>query len=224
MMSQAFYTGITGLKTNSTGINIISDNLANIDTIGFKGNSYEFSNMFQRILNTPNESPTGSSVNSGVGTGVKLQATPMIKETGSLIPTAISTDLSILGDGWFGIIGKNNAVYTRDGAFTFDANTNLVSVDGLHVLGTLGNNISKNNVLTKTLTDVPLSDINSQKKLHFPKTLTYPPEVTSVVKYYGNIGTDNTVRTMSASVVDIKNNKNNLQYLIIQVSMTLKME
>ena len=210
-MTQAFYTGITGIQTNATGINIISDNLANIDTIGFKGISYEFSTMFQSMINTPNESPTGSSVNSSVGSGVQLQATPLIEQTGSLIPTDRSTDLAILGDGWFGMLGKGEPIYTRDGAFTFDANTDLVSVDGLHVLGTMGDNISKDNVLTKTLDDVLLGDINAQEKLHFPKTLTYPPEATSLVKYYGNIGTDPIIRNMGASIVDIDNNKNNLQ-------------
>ena len=217
MMTQAFYTGITGIQTNSTGINIISDNLANIDTVGFKGNGYEFSNLFQTMLNTPNESPTGSSVNSGVSTGVKLQATPLIQQTGTLIPTDRSTDLSILGDGWFGMLGEGDPVYTRDGSFTFDSNTDLVSVDGLHVLGTMGDNISKNNVLTKTLENVPLGDINSQEKLHFPKTLTYAPEATSLVKYSGNIGTDDVTRKMSASVVDANNNKNDLELKFTKV-------
>lgn len=218
MMTQAFYTGITGIQTNATGIDIISDNLANIDTVGFKGTGYEFSNMYQSMLNTPNESPTGSSVNSGIGTGVRLQATPLIKQTGTLIPTDRSTDLAILGDGWFGMLGEGDPIYTRDGAFTFDSNTDLVSVDGLYVLGSMGGNISDNNVLTQTLDDVPLGDINSQEKLHFPKTLTYPPEASSLAKFYGNIGTDDETRTMGASVVDPENNKNHLQIQFTKVA------
>ena len=67
MMTQAFYTGLSGLKASSQAIDVISDNLSNVSTIGFRGYSTEFSNMFEGMINTDSG---GSSVNSSIGVGV----------------------------------------------------------------------------------------------------------------------------------------------------------
>ena len=208
MMTQAFYTGISGLKTNSTGINVVSDNLANIDTVGFRGNDYEFSSLFENMLSTSDA--TSTSVDSGIGLGVKMQASPMMMQKGSFMLSGKSTDLALLDNGWFGIQGAGEPLYTRDGNFTFDKNDDLVTQDGYHVLGTMGGNISADNVLTGQLAEVKLADVAKQEKLRFPKTLTYPPEPTSKATFSGNIGTESATRTMSASVVDSQGNKNKL--------------
>lgn len=204
-MIQAFYTGINGMQTNSSGISIVSDNLANVDTVGYRGSNYEFSSLFEESI------VAGvSSSNNTVGYGSSLQATPMTNSSGSYIPTNRSTDLAILGNGWFGVQGKGDPVYTRDGAFTFDSNDDLVTVEGYHVLGTMGNNIN-GDVLTSTLDTVALSDVGTQEKLRFPKYLIYPPEPTKKASFSGNIGVTNDIRTMSAGVVDAQSNKNELK-------------
>ncbi|WP_457746856.1 flagellar hook protein FlgE [Sulfurimonas sp.] len=211
MMTQAFYTGISGLQTSSSGINIISDNLANINTVGYRGNSYEFSSLYEDALST-----TSSYASDTIGIGATLQATPMTQSTGSYILTDRSTDLAIFGDGWFGVQGEGDPLYTRDGAFTFDSNDDLVTTDGYHVLGTMGGNID-GGVLTSQLAEVPLADVGAQEKLRFPKTLTYPAEPTTTAQFIGNVGTISEVRTMSASVVDPNGTKNELklQYTLI---------
>ena len=208
MMTQAFYTGISGLKTNSTGIDIMANNLANIDTIGFRGNGYEFSSLFENMLGS---SSAGSSVNSSVGVGSKLQASPLMFQKGSPILSDKSTDLALFGDGWFGIEGNGQKLYTRDGNFTFDKNDDLVTQDGYYVLGSMGGNISADNVLTSQLPEVKLGDVTAQEKLRFPKFLTFPPQPTSSAKFYGNLGTDAGIKTMSAGVVDPQSNKNDLR-------------
>ena len=208
MMTQAFYTGISGLKTNSTGIDIMANNLANIDTIGFRGNGYEFSSLFENMLGS---SSAGSSVNSSVGVGSKLQASPLMFQKGSPILSDKSTDLALFGDGWFGIEGNGQKLYTRDGNFTFDKNDDLVTQDGYYVLGSMGGNISADNVLTSQLPEVKLGDVTAQEKLRFPKFLTFPPQPTSNAKFYGNLGTDAGIKTMSAGVVDPQSNKNDLR-------------
>ncbi len=208
MMTQAFYTGISGLKTNSTGIDIMANNLANIDTIGFRGNGYEFSSLFENMLGS---SSASSSVNSSVGVGSRLQASPLMFQKGSPILSDKSTDLALFGDGWFGIEGNGQKLYTRDGNFTFDKNDDLVTQDGYYVLGSMGGNISADNVLTSQLPEVKLGDVTAQEKLRFPKFLTFPPQPTSNAKFYGNLGTDAGIKTMSAGVVDPQSNKNDLR-------------
>ena len=208
MMTQAFYTGISGLKINSTGIDIMANNLANIDTIGFRGNGYEFSSLFENMISTTTQN---TSVNSSVGVGARLQASPLMFQKGSPILSDKSTDLALFDDGWFGIQGNGQTLYTRDGNFTFDKNDDLVTQDGFYVLGTMGGNISADNVLTEQLPEVKLQDVTAQQKLRFPKFLTFPAEPTSNAKFYGNLGTDAGIKTMSAGVVDPQSNKNDLR-------------
>jgi flagellar hook protein FlgE len=205
MMTQAYYTGISGLQTTSAGIDIISDNLANASTVGFVGSDYEFSSLFEDALSDASNVISTDSI----GLGSRLQATPMIESSGSIMTTQNSTDLAIVGDGWFGVQNANNSIsYTRNGAFTFDVNNDLVTMDGEYVLGTKANNIT-DDTLTSVVDSVALGD--TQETLRFPKNLTYPPEPTTNVALYGNIGTDNEVRSMGASLIDSNGDKNELR-------------
>jgi len=205
MMTQAFYTGISGIKNNATGIDVVSNNIANISTVGYRGSVTEFSSIFEEAINTSTVS--GSST----GYGVQVQATSMITEQGSLALSDRSTDIAIVGDGWFGVQGRNEPIYTRDGAFTFDENSDLVTTDGYYVLGTRGKNISEDNILVDKIDELLLGDITSQEKLRFPKTLTYPPEPSTNAKFLANLGVGYEPVTVSASVVDPQNNKNQLR-------------
>ncbi|MCX6052772.1 MAG: flagellar hook-basal body complex protein [Campylobacterales bacterium] len=206
-MIQAFYTGISGLQSNQTAIDIISDNLANVSTNGFRGYSAEFAPLFEDALHSASGN---SSVNSEVGVGSRVQATTMSEGNGSLILSDRSTDLALGGDGWFGIQTSGKPLYTRDGAFNFDANNDLVTTDGSHVLGTIGGNISKN-ILTSVLSEVPLKDVGTQEKLQFPKFLTYPPEPTTNAKFFSNVGIGTGTVSAGAGVVDSQGNKNHLR-------------
>ena len=206
MMSQAFYTGISGLRTNQFAIDVVSDNLANISTVGFRGNQTEFSSIFEKSVSTANT----SSVESGIGIGSMLKSTSLMLQNGSLFLSDKATDLAIHGDGWFGVQGNNDPIYTRDGNFAFDANDDLVTMDGFHVLGTMGGNI-QNDILTSVLAEIPLGDVKAQQKLQFPQSLTYQSKPSTNAKFLGNIGTDAEIRTIGAGVVDSQNNKNHLK-------------
>jgi flagellar hook protein FlgE len=206
MMTQAFYSGISGIKSNSVGIDAVSDNLANINTVGYRGYDVEFKSLFENMQNTTAD----STVNSSVGIGSQVQATTMMQRNGSFQLTDRSTDLAIEGDGWFGVQRDGKVLYTRDGAFTFDANDDLVTVDGFHVLGTMGGNID-GETLTSVIDEIPLGDISTQEKLRFPKSLTYPPEATSNASFFANLGVDYEVRTIGAAVVDPQGVKNHLR-------------
>ena len=210
MMTQAFYTGISGLKSNQTGIDIVTDNLANISTVGFRGYNTEFASMFEDSLNTAS---SNSSTTSSVGLGVQMQASTMIRDQGVIQLSDQSTDLAIVGDGWFGIAGGDDqdTMYTRAGNFTFDRDSDLITPDGHYVLGTMGGNISADGLLTGVLAEVPLGEVGVQEKLRFPQTLVYPPEPSTSAKYLGNLGSEDELRTMGAGVIDPLNNKNNLK-------------
>lgn len=206
MMTQAFYTGISGIRSNQYAMDVVSDNLSNISTTGFRGYDMEFSSIFEKSFYTSGN----SNYDSGIGLGSSLTSTPMMLRNGPLQLSDRTTDLAIVGDGWFGVQGEKEPIYTRDGSFTFDANDDLVTLDGFHVLGTMGKNI-QGEVLTSVLSEVPLGDVGAQEKLKFPQSLIYPPEPTTTASFLGNIGTDDETRTMGAGVIDSQGNKNNLK-------------
>ena len=210
-MTQAFYTGISGIRSNQFAIDVVSDNLANISTTGYRGSKYEFASLFESAVTSAN----GTAVDSSVGIGTRVQATTLDEKNGSLQLSDRSTDLAILGNGWFGVEGAGDPIFTRNGAFIFDADDDLVTNDGLHVLGTMGGNID-GETLTNKLDDIALGDVTAQEKLRFPKTLTYPPEPSSLATFVGNLGSTSEVRTMGAGVVDPQNNKNHLKLTFTQ--------
>jgi flagellar hook protein FlgE len=207
MMTQAFYTGLSGLKTNQSAIDIVSDNLANTSTVGFRGYSSEFSSLFEGYLNT---STNNIGVDSSVGVGSQVATTVLNQTNGTLILSDKSTDLAIEGNGWFGIVKNGAPMYTRDGTFTFDKNRDLVTYDGFHVLGTMGGNIA-GEALTAQLGETKLGEVGAQEKLNFPEALTFPPVPTSLASFYSNIGVVDEIRKVSAGIVDAQGTKNNLE-------------
>jgi len=207
-MIQAFYSGISGLKAGQSAIDVTADNIANVSTTGFRGYNAEFAALFEDATGTMSSSSNPSTI----GSGVRLQATTIDLSEGSFALSDRSTDMAIEGDGWFGVVDSSGPLYTRAGNFTFDQNSDLVTVDGMYVLGSMGGNIDfDTNTLTETLQEVPLKDAAQQEKLSFPNTLTYPQVPTTFANYIGNVGTLDEVRTMGADVIDAAGNKNNLK-------------
>ena len=203
-MSQAFYTGINGIKAHQTAIDVVSDNLSNISTIGFRGYSTEFSSLFENMISST------SSFDSGVGVGTQLGTVVMDEGKGVYQLADKSTDLAIMGDGWFGIQGEGKPMYTRDGAFTFDKNRDLVTHDGYYVLGTMGANIN-NGVLTEQLAEVELGTAATQQKLRFPDDLVFPVQPTTEARFFGNLGVDDETRVISAKAIDAQSNINSIR-------------
>ncbi len=205
-MTQGYYTGISALMAQQSGIDVTANNLSNADAVGFKGNGIEFQSLFENAVSSSSKGP----VNSTIGVGVGLQATPTILKEGSINNTDSGTDLAINGEGWFGIQGQGQTMYTRNGIFNFDATRDLVNADGYYVLGTLASNFDANNVLTSKQTTTNLGAAGSQTSIKLPETLTYPAEPTTFVSFTGNLGQDSTVQTMGATMVDAQGNKNAL--------------
>ena len=206
-MTQAFYTGISGIRSGQTAIDVTADNLANISTVGYRGYNVEFASLFGDMINT---SDGTTSVNSNVGIGTRVQATSANLNEGSLMITDRSTDLAIYGDGWFGIQAQGEPLYTRAGSFGFDENNDLVTAEGFYVLGTVGGNI-EGEVLTGKIDEVVLGDVGKQEKLRFPKLLSYPAIPSTSANFYANLGVDDVVRTIGAAVIDAEGMKNELK-------------
>ena len=209
MMTQAFYTGLTGIRSNAQAIDVVTDNLSNVSTVGFRGYSTEFSSMYQKAINTDSGS---SSVDSGIGVGSQINTTAMDQSQGVFQLTQRANDVAILGDGWFGVEGGGQTMFTRDGSFTFDENRDLVTQDGFFVLGTMGSNIA-NNVLTEPLVEIPLTNVSEQEKLSFPTELYYPPIPSTEAIFTGNLslGVDENAAATGVPIINSEGTVNNLR-------------
>ncbi len=208
MMTQAFYTGVSGVQTSGIAIDVLSDNIANISTVGYRGYSVEFASLFEESITMQSGN---STIDSTIGVGARVQSSSMDEEYGTLALTGNSTDLALYGDGWFGIQGEEDKLYTRAGNFTFDENNDLVTNDGLHVLGTLANNIDENDNLIFNQDETKLGTVADQDELRFPKSLNYPAQATTEVKFHANLGLADEIKSMGVGAVDPTGIKNNLK-------------
>lgn len=111
-MIRAFYTATAGANSNQTYLDVISNNLANIQTEGYKSLKPEFSDLLYTNLT---QAGNGSLM---VGSGSKIDKTDTLFNEGTLIQTDKLTDFAILGDGFFAIQKEDEILYTRTGAFT----------------------------------------------------------------------------------------------------------
>jgi flagellar basal-body rod protein FlgG len=132
-MMRALYTAATGMIAQQYNIDTISNNLANVNTTGFRGNMAHFQDLIYQNLRAPG-TPVGPSVvpaGQDVGLGVKVGASEKTFTQGVLQQTSNPLDLAIEGDGFFQVTQPDGtAAYTRDGSFKRDANGSIVTADG----------------------------------------------------------------------------------------------
>jgi len=127
-MLGSLFSGITGLNANATAMSVIGDNIANVNTNGFKSTRPSFANLLSQSL-------TGMA-NSEIGRGVMMSSMSLDWEQGTLETTSNATDLSINGKGFFTVRDTNGLIfYTRAGEFRFDKDGSLTNPDGLIAQG-----------------------------------------------------------------------------------------
>lgn len=130
----AMYSGVSGLSAQSSSLGIISQNIANVNTVGYKGSRAEFSSLVTGHYNGGMQTSAG---------GVQASAGSLIRQQGLLQATGSGTDLGISGNGFFivnsAVDGNGEAtgenLFTRAGAFTLDANRNLRNTSGYYLTG-----------------------------------------------------------------------------------------
>ncbi len=129
-ITSALYSGVSGLNTNSQAMSVIGNNLANTNTLGFKGARSVFSDLLSSNI-------SGSGGSSQVGRGVNISKVDNIFSQGTFEATATNTDVAIEGEGFFMLKepGDNTTYYSRAGAFRFDQDGYLVNPEGFVVQG-----------------------------------------------------------------------------------------
>ncbi|MCY1705722.1 flagellar basal-body rod protein FlgG [Pannonibacter sp. SL95] len=136
---KALHIAATGMKAQELNVEVISNNVANMRTTGYKRQRADFQDLLYQNLRRmgTDTSANGTIVPTGVqiGSGVKTAATARIMSQGNLQQTGKELDVAIRGEGFFQIqMPDGTTAYTRDGSFERDANGTLVTVDGYSVL------------------------------------------------------------------------------------------
>jgi flagellar hook protein FlgE len=141
----SMFNGLSGLRATSTDLAVIGDNIANANTIGFKGSRTAFEDAISDSL-------IGGG-GGDVGLGVNVQAVQRILTQGALANTGVATDLALQGGGFFVVNTVDGPQYTRDGQFTVDKDGRLVTLSGDPVqgfpadgAGNISNNVGDLNV------------------------------------------------------------------------------
>jgi len=133
-MLRAFSTAATGMTAQQTMVDVIANNLANVNTTGFKRSQINFQNLLYVTMEEPGtEIASGIISPSGIeiGSGVRAASTIKVFSAGELQSTGRSLDIAITGDGFLQVTMPNGDLrYTRDGSLMTNANGELVTSDG----------------------------------------------------------------------------------------------
>lgn len=161
-MNLSLYSAATGMEAQELNLNTIANNLANVNTPGFKKSIIEFQDLlYTQQRSQGADSGSGNLVPTGVevGNGARVAATSKVFTQGQVTQTGQNLDLAIQGDGFFEVQQQDGTIaYTRDGSFKLNASGQVVTADGLPVLsgfpsipqGTTSIDISTTGTITLT--------------------------------------------------------------------------
>ena len=193
-MMRSLYSGVAGLKTHQTKMDVIGNNIANVNTTAYKSSSITFSELMSQTTQKasgPNAATgTGGTNAKQIGLGVKAGAINMnISGQGSAQSTGNPFDIMITGDNFFVVNNGGENFFTRDGSFYVDGAGNLAMTStGYNVMGW---------GVDETTNDIK-QDTVSALRIMSAANMTYPPEATSKA-YMAGILDRNDTDTTSAS-------------------------
>ena len=175
---RSLFSGVSGLLTHQTRMDVIGNNIANVNTVGFKASRVTFKDMLYETMRaaTAPMGTRGGTNPQQVGLGVQLGSIDVLHTPGNLQPTGVTTDLAIRGNGLFVLLDGEQQYYTRAGVFDFDSEGWLVSkTSGLKVAGWVAD---KDGKLDPTGPLVPIQ---------IPADHSLPAQPTTEVVLQGNL-------------------------------------
>jgi flagellar hook protein FlgE len=149
-MMRSLYSGVAGLQNHQIRMDVIGNNVANVNTTGFKKGRVTFQDMLSQMVSgaaKPTDEVGGVNPKQ-VGLGMIISAIDTIHTQGSLQTTGKKTDVAVSGEGFFILKDGDRRFYTRDGAFSLDENGRLVNPSsGMRVQGWVAQNVAGENVI-----------------------------------------------------------------------------
>jgi len=191
-MMRSLWSGVSGLNAHQIAMDVEANNIANVNTVGFKYSRTNFQNLLSQTVKsaTAPQGTLGGKNSLQVGLGTSVSSVETIFKQGSIQNTDKNTDMAINGDGFFVVSGDEGKTYkyTRAGDFTFDANGNFVDPNGYKVMGWLA--------------DPETNTIDTAKGVQpitIPPGLTTPANPTSKIQIKANLNSGSHISEMAGT-------------------------
>ena len=202
-MLRSLFSAISGLQAHQTKLDVVGNNIANVNTVGFKSSTTVFEDTLSQVLRNGSspDAETGGTNPAQVGLGVQVSGITTNWKQGSTQATGRSTDFLINGDGFFITKSGSEQLYTRAGSFDTDATGKLVTPDGSVLQGWM----ATNGVID---TNQPL------QSLSIPIGSVMAPQMTTNNKLTGNLSADNPQTTqIQVQTYDSLGNAHQMSYV-----------
>ncbi|TWH47381.1 flagellar hook-basal body complex protein [Sporomusa sp. KB1] len=197
-------TAVSGLKSEQTALDVIANNIANVNTTGYKSQTVTFSDILSQTISaaTSGTATTGSTNATQVGLGVSVASTDTDMTVGSSSSTSNWTDVALTGSGYFIVqTGANEYAYTRNGSMSVDDDGNL-TIDGYIVCGWEEYTLDEDGNIVYTTSSEPEA-INLYSDSYAGNKYTLTPEVTTSSTISGNLDSDNDVADTATGLTAI---------------------
>ena len=178
-MLKSLFTAVSGLRAQNLAMGIIGNNIANVNTIGFKGDRFSFADLMSASL--------AGSTGIQVGSGVMMSNVLPIFTQGSIVTTGNPLDLAIDGNGFFVVSNGNNNFYTRAGQFIINEDGDLITPEGYALQGW---GVNENGQIIESMGNINLANI------------TCPPKATESVELKLNLDAREESKTWNFSEGD----------------------
>lgn len=206
-MMRSMYSGVSGLRAHQTKMDVIGNNIANVNTSGFKSQRVTFNDIFSQTLQTANaasdETGRGGRNPMQVGLGVNVSSIDVLMTPGSAQRTDNPFDLMIDGDGFMVVGDVTGSYFTRAGALRVDDEGNIVIPNGMKVQGWQPTEDGKG------ITKGEIGDLNVNK------FKTSEPKATTDVEFVGNLNPNDSPVPSQVKMYDSLGNlyTTNVQYI-----------
>jgi flagellar hook protein FlgE len=191
-MSFALMAGVTGLQAHQRMLDVAGNNLANVNTIGYKSSRIIFSELLAQILKRASAptSTVGGVNPQQIGSGVQIAGISPDMSQGNLINTNNPLDLAIEGAGYFVLSDGSQNLYTRAGAFAVDAASNLVDPSTGYIVQRIG-----------TVGEIDGFQTPGDPDIKIPYDVAMAANATSEIKVAGNLSADATLEVTQTNIL-----------------------
>lgn len=197
-MLRSMFSGISGLRAHQTMLDVTGNNIANVNTTGFKGSATQFQDTLSQLIQgggAPGAAIGGTNP-AQIGLGVQIAGISTNFTQGSAQATGRASDLMISGDGFFVVNAGGETLYTRAGSFDFDAQGRLVSPNGGFVQGWM----AQNGVVNQGA---------GLQNITLPRGVVAPAVPTTSVRFTGNLPLDAAAGTEIVRDIDVYDTSGN---------------
>ncbi|MDH7498114.1 MAG: flagellar hook protein FlgE [Syntrophomonadaceae bacterium] len=211
-MMRSMYSGVSGLRTHQLRMDVIGNNIANVNTPGYKKSRAVFKDAFYQAVRGGSAATDsrGGTNPMAIGLGVGLSSVDVIATPGSAQTTGKNTDLSIDGNGYFILANGDERFFTRAGAFDFDVLGNFCNTsNGFRVMGYMADPVTGQIDTTQAIAPI---DISGFKQV--------APNPTTVMRFGGNLTSTTAVAGTIVTSKDIYDSLGNVHTMYTRFTKT----